>query len=81
MTAVTIRRAATMSTMIAGNHDVDFIYKHIIDDDEFLLDTREVKQELENVPISEPSVIQYLNMSIKKALSDLNHQDEKRGAE
>ena len=70
--------AATLSTMIAGNHEVDFVYRHFIDENEFLLDTREIKNELEDVPITDPSVIQYLDKSIKKALADLEAQELKR---
>ena len=70
--------AATLSTMIAGNHEVDFVYRHFIDENEFLLDTREIKNELEDVPITDPSVIQYLDKSIKKALASLEPQGLKR---
>ncbi len=63
--------AATLSMLIAGNHEVDFIYRHSIDENEFLLDTREIKAELEDVPITDPSVITYIDKSIKKALAGL----------
>jgi anti-sigma regulatory factor (Ser/Thr protein kinase) len=60
--------ASTMTVMIIGNQNVDFEYCHIIDEKEFLLDTREVKKELENVSICDPSVLKFLSRSIKEAL-------------
>ncbi len=50
----------TMTTMIAGNPLVDFVYTHLSDGESYTLDTREIKNELEDVPIDHPEVIQFI---------------------
>ena len=61
----------TMATMIAGNPKVDFIYTHISNGKTYLLDTREVKNELEDVPINHPSVLQFLKENIRDGLKEI----------
>jgi anti-sigma regulatory factor (Ser/Thr protein kinase) len=63
--------AATLSVLIGGNQGVDFVYTHMINGAPFNLDTREIRRELEGVSITEPTVIQHLTESIRKALTEL----------
>jgi len=62
---------ATMTTMIAGNPGVDFIYTHLSDGESYMLDTREVKNELEDVPIDHPTVLQFLKENIRDGLKEI----------
>ncbi len=39
---------ATLTTLIAGNPEVDFIYKHKKDESEFRLDTREIRDSIKS---------------------------------
>jgi len=61
----------TITTMIAGNPEVDFVYTHLSDDKSYLLDTREVKNELEDVPIDHPTVIQFVKENIRDGLKEI----------
>ena len=61
--------AGTMITLIAGNENVDFIYSHTVDGTRFELDTREIKEELDDVPIHHPEVIGYMSRTIREFLS------------
>jgi anti-sigma regulatory factor (Ser/Thr protein kinase) len=63
--------AATITTLMAGNPDIDFLYIHKINKTNFTLDTREIKRELEGVPLSEPAVIHQLTGLIRKELEKL----------
>jgi hypothetical protein len=63
--------AGTLATLIAGNDKVDFIYSHRHDDGEFLLDTREIRGELEDVPLSHVSVLNYIRQQIKEGLKEI----------
>ena len=38
--------ASTITTLILGNSDIDFVYTHIIDGRDFNMDTREIKTEM-----------------------------------
>ena len=63
--------ASTMTTLIMGNSDVDFVYTHNIQGRKYLLDTRALKKELEGVPIQDPKVLKYIGDSILSSLKDL----------
>jgi hypothetical protein len=63
--------AATISTLIIGNPEIDFVYTHLIDDNEFTLDTRELRSELGDASLSDPVVIHHLTASIRNSLRRL----------
>jgi anti-sigma regulatory factor (Ser/Thr protein kinase) len=63
--------AATVGTLIIGNPGIDFVYAHRIDDRDFYLDTREVRKEMQNRSLSDPTVIYHLTESIRCALKEL----------
>ena len=51
---------ATILSLVVGNPQADFVYRHIVNANTFEFDTRPIKAELGDVPLSEPSVITYL---------------------
>ena len=61
--------AGSLASLIMGNSDVDFVYTHYVDAEVFELDTRQIKAELDGVPIDHPEVIQYLKSTIRDSLS------------
>ena len=63
--------ASTITTLIMGNPDVDFVYTHIIDGRDFILDTREIKKEMEDLSLSDPMVLHHLTDSIRHSLRQL----------
>jgi hypothetical protein len=63
--------AATMATLLIGNPHIDFVYTHVIDGEEFILDTREIKKELEAHCLKDPMVIYRLGESIRSSLKQL----------
>jgi hypothetical protein len=52
-----------------GTPESDFIYRHEVDGRTYLLDTREIKKELEDVPLSHPEVTRFLRVHITEGLS------------
>ena len=50
----------TIYTLITFNTDTDFLYKYILDDRSFTLDTREFKEILGDVPLNAPEVSSYI---------------------
>lgn len=52
--------SSTIHTLIVYHPETDFVYTYRVDDREFTLDTRELKEILEGVPFSEPEVSQYI---------------------
>jgi len=63
--------AATIATLLMGNPQIDFVYTHAIDGEEFILDTRELKKELGDHSLEDPMVIHRLGKNIRTSLNQL----------
>jgi hypothetical protein len=63
--------ALTIKTLIALNPDKDFIYRHKKDDREFILDTLEMRHELEDISLNTPEVLDYITEYIQDNLKAL----------
>ena len=63
--------AGSMTGLMTGNSDVDFVYTHERDGNIFELDTRKIKDELEGAPIDHPEVLRYLGSAIRNAFSEM----------
>ena len=61
----------SLTGLMMGNPDVDFLYTHEVDGRIFRLDTREVKRELDDVPISHPKVIMHLAEMIRESVAEI----------
>lgn len=62
---------ATISTIVSMNEDKDFIYIRSVDGKEFEFSSAEIKQILDGVPLSEPSVIMWIESYIKENTEEL----------
>lgn len=51
---------ATITTLIQGNPSTDFLFKHQFDSKEVLLDTREIRAVLDDVPLNSYEVINWI---------------------
>lgn len=64
--------ASTMISLITMNLNIDFVYRRRIDEKEFTVDTRRLKEILGDVPLNEPSITlwitQYINENTKQLL-------------
>ena len=63
--------AATMVTLLMGNPQIDFVYTHVIDGAEFILDTRDLKKKLGDHSLEDPMVVHRLGESIRTSLQQL----------
>ena len=50
----------TVSMLIRMNPDIDFVYTHSINEKSYVLDTRELRKQLEDVPLDTPDVIDWI---------------------
>lgn len=62
----------TMVSLIAIRPDVDFVYRHHVLDKEFVLDTRTIKNTLQEVPINYPSVLDWIKSYVDEGLKEIN---------
>ena len=70
--------AGSLTSLIMGSPDVAFVYTHRGDQQEFQLDTREVKEALDGLPIQTPEVMRNLTDMIRDAVAGLygNNEDK-----
>lgn len=62
----------TMVSLVMTEPNIDFIYIHKVNQEEFKFDTREIKQTLgEGIPLTEPDVIDWIKGYIDEGLSNL----------
>jgi anti-sigma regulatory factor (Ser/Thr protein kinase) len=64
----------TLIILIAGNSEVDFFYKHRHNDRRFELDTREIRKEIEDVPINHPEILKYIRGVMEEGLREIEPQ-------
>lgn len=57
---------STVVMLISMNTDRDFLYRHKVDDKEFVLDTASLREILGDVPLSEPDVVQWIREYVKE---------------
>ncbi len=57
--------------LIISNSDIDFFYKHRHNDRQFEMDTREIRKEIEDVPINHPEIIKYIRGAMEEGLQEL----------
>jgi hypothetical protein len=61
----------SLTSLIVGNPEVDFVYTHEVDGRVFRLDTREVKQELDRVEIAHPEVVKFIGEMVRESLAEI----------
>lgn len=61
--------AETLVTLIQANDKIDYLFEYQRDDHQFVLDTKQIKEILEDVKINEPEIILWLKDYIKEGLS------------
>lgn len=60
--------AGSIVTLIQKNQDIDYLFKYYDKNRELILDTKKIKQKLNNVSIITPEVLLWINEYIKEGL-------------
>jgi hypothetical protein len=63
--------AMTFRSLIASNPEIDFLYRHRADEGEFILDTAEIRTELEGISLNAREVLDYITDYIRENLKVL----------
>lgn len=61
----------TMNVLVSGSPQLDFVYTHTVDGTSFTFDTREIRAELDGVPLNEPEVAAWIQAYIQEGLDSL----------
>ena len=65
---------STLINLIATNLDIDFIYNHRHNARRFDLDTRLIRSEIEDVPITHPEIIKYIRGVIEEGIREIKSE-------
>lgn len=63
--------AGTIVLLAGANPEMDFIYHHKTNKGEYIFDTKEIKEVLDEVSISDPNIMKYLKELIKENLNTI----------
>lgn len=63
--------AGVVSMLILGNPDRDFLYTHVFNGGTYTLDTRELRQELGDVPLNHIEVVNLIRDNINEGIEEL----------
>ena len=62
----------TFLSLMIGYPQVNWIFKYQIDEKTFELDDRPIKETLDDIPLSEPNVINYLKENIAEGFREIS---------
>lgn len=63
--------ASTIVTIVSMNADKEFLYRRVLDDREAIFSTVEIKKILDGVPLSEPSVMNWIEEYLNEQYNEL----------
>ena len=64
--------AGTVCALVMPNPNLDFVYTREISGASFIMDTREIREILEGVPLSEPDVINFIKSYIEENTKEIS---------
>lgn len=56
----------TVSALVGGSPEVDFVLRHATDTEEYVMDTRQLRKELDGLPLSVPQVLKYIKDNVNE---------------
>lgn len=62
----------TLTALIAADSEIDYMFEYALENDKFVLDTREIKKMLDGTPIDEAQILSYLKEMIKENIVSIN---------
>lgn len=62
---------STIITLVSMNTKINFVYKHCVDEKEFVFDTRKIKEILGDVPLDENDVVVWLREYVQENINNL----------
>lgn len=63
---------STIYSLVAFNPDIDFLYTYKVDDKSFVLDTRELRCILQDVPLGDPQVASFIKDFLSENHAEVN---------
>lgn len=64
---------STLVTLVSGYDKIRFIYKHIINENEFIFDTAEIKNAVGDIPLNTPEILGWIGGYIEEGINELGN--------
>jgi predicted phosphodiesterase len=61
----------TLIILIAGNCDVDFLYRHRRNERQFEMDTRKIRNEIGDIDINHPEILKYIRSVLEEGFDEI----------
>lgn len=65
---------STITTLILAKPDIEYVYAHVYNQEQFNFDTREIKKVLEGAPIEDLDIIKWIGNYLQENLDELHNQ-------
>lgn len=62
---------ATLISLLATNEELDLVYRHLVNEAEFIFDSRKIREELGDVGLNDHQVLGWIKEYIKEGIDDL----------
>jgi anti-sigma regulatory factor (Ser/Thr protein kinase) len=59
---------STLIILIAGNCDIDFLFRHRKNNRQFEIDTRDIRKEIDDISINHPQILKYIRNVLEEGL-------------
>ncbi|MBD3413125.1 MAG: hypothetical protein GF421_01675 [Candidatus Aminicenantes bacterium] len=66
--------ASTLISIISGHPEVRLVYTHKLNGKKYELDTKEIKSQLNGIPIHSPEVLKIIKININKGIDSMRRQ-------
>ena len=67
----------TVTILMLNDNDIDIYYKHIVNEQEYVFDTRVVRQVLDGIPFTDYNVIEWVKNNIKDGIISITEEEQK----
>lgn len=67
----------TIIILMLNDTDIDVLYKHVVNDKEYVFDTREVRQVLDGIPFTDYNVIEWVKNNIRDGEISITEEEQK----
>lgn len=67
--------AGTMLTLIVGSPQVHWVFRYIVNGKVFEFDDAPVKQELDGIPMTEPTILSYIRNWLEQGITEIQPAD------
>ncbi|MEA4908028.1 MAG: sensor histidine kinase [Chloroflexi bacterium] len=68
--------ASTMLTLVIGSPEVHWVFRYIVDEEEFVFDDEPIKKELQDIPLCEPIILNYIRDFLTEGIQRIKPKND-----